>query len=78
MTVVLKAGCVRVSDLPLRAAQVNEVGFGFTAFRTVKGTFTIEAAFEPVSPQRVSITFRNAALVPEQLHKLFQARPGRF
>ncbi len=51
---------------------MNEVGFGFTAFRTVRGTFTIEASFEPVSPQRVAIRFSKATLVPEQLQKVFQ------
>jgi hypothetical protein len=59
-----------------RAAQVNEVGFSFTAFRMVRGAFTVEATFEPVSPRRVAIRFARATLVPEQLQKLFEVLPA--
>ena len=57
-------------------AQVNEVGFSFTAFRMIRGAFTVEATFEPVSPQRVAIRFARATLVPEQLQKLFEVPPA--
>lgn len=56
---------------------MNEVGFSFTALRTVRGSFTVEATYEPVSPQRVAISFSRATLVPEQLQKLFQVRGWR-
>jgi len=59
-----------------RAAQVNEVGFSFTAFRMIRGKFTVEATFEPVSPRRVAIRFARATLVPEQLQKLFEVPPA--
>ena len=73
---MLRTSCTRraCGTQELSAAQVNEVGFSFTALRTVRGSFTVEATYEPVSPRRVAISFSRATLVPEQLQKLFQVR----
>ena len=40
-------------------------------FSTFKGELVIRANFAVKSPQRVEVTFEDAALQPEQLDKLF-------
>ncbi|KAL3163137.1 hypothetical protein ABBQ32_009549 [Trebouxia sp. C0010 RCD-2024] len=50
---------------------VNKVYFSVTGLGNLSGSLTIIAAFEPVSPRRVSITFESASLVPQALEKLF-------
>ncbi|KAL3160779.1 hypothetical protein ABBQ38_009191 [Trebouxia sp. C0009 RCD-2024] len=50
---------------------VNKVCFSVTGLGNLSGSLTIIAAFEPVSPRRVSINFESASLVPQALEKLF-------
>ena len=43
--------------------QINKVCFSVTGLGNLSGSLTIIAAFQPVSPKRVSITFESAKLV---------------
>jgi hypothetical protein len=52
--------------------QVNVVNFDSLVFGKFKGSLTIEASFEPISPKRVAITLEKASLVPQQFQKLFE------
>jgi hypothetical protein len=59
-------------DKRFSGAQVNVVNFDILVFGKFKGSLTIEASYEPVSPTRVAIKLEKATLVPEQFQQLFQ------
>lgn len=50
----------------------NEVAFAVRGLALLKGSFTIEASYQAESETRVSITFRQSSLVPDQLQRLFE------
>ncbi len=52
--------------------QVNVVNFDILVFGKFKGSLTIEASYEPVSPHRVAIKLEKATLLPAQFQQLFQ------
>ncbi|CAL8467657.1 g7195 [Coccomyxa elongata] len=51
---------------------VNVVNFDILVFGKFKGSLTIEASYEPVSPHRVAIKLEKATLLPAQFQQLFQ------
>ena len=54
--------------------QINKVCFSVTGLGNLSGSLTIIAAFQPVSPKRVSIHFESAKLVSasqEQMYETF-------
>ena len=52
--------------------QKNIVEFDILLFRKFKGSLTIEAKYEAVSPCRVSLTLEKAMLIPQQFQQLFE------
>ena len=56
----------------LGCLQKNIVEFDILLFGKFKGSLTIEAKYEIVSPCRVAITLERAMLVPQQFQKLFE------
>ena len=55
----------------LCCVQKNVVGFDILLFGRFKGSLTIEAKYQAVSPCRVAITLEKAMLVPQQFQQLF-------
>ena len=58
---------------PLSFPQVNKVSFSVSGLGLIRGSLTISASYRQAGPQRVDITFLEAALVPSELQTLFQA-----
>ncbi|MEW5302026.1 MAG: hypothetical protein WDW38_008655 [Sanguina aurantia] len=58
---------------PATSLAVNRVAFSVSGLGMIKGALTITASFQPVSEQRVAITFQNALLAPTQLQMIFKA-----
>ena len=52
--------------------QRNIVGFDILLFGKFKGSLTIEAKYQAVSPCRVAITLEKAMLVPHHFQRLFE------